>query len=201
MRQQVDLFAIGFVEPRVVLPLRQAALILAIVAVCMGLLHALVGYQYLQSNRLAGQLAGQVSAQEDQLAQLQALSTPGENAQLRAGLERARAQLAGRQRLLQTIRQQKKSPGTAFSAYLRGLAGQPQDGLWLTHIRLEEGGRVIGLQGRTVAPENVPRLLLDLQSVEAFHGARFDDLSMYLIEGRSLEPLQFELRSRPGGDA
>ncbi len=197
MRQQVDLLRDGFIEPRVVLPPRQALGLVGVVVVCMILLHGLLVLQHMRAEKQARALAASVVMQQDALGRLRAAPLPGESGALQVRLAEAEAQLQRRQELLQLLRAQSRPDAPRFSAYLRGLAEQARPGLWLTHIELQQGGLALSLQGRTVEADLVPGLLQRLKSANAFVGQRFDDFRVQQSTGGERQPLQFQLRSAP----
>ncbi len=201
MRQQVDLLQDGFVRPRVVLPPRQALAIVGAVVVCMILLHGLLAFEHLRAARQAQAVTGSIAVQQDALQRLRTAPAPGESAVLQARLAEAEAMLRRRQELLALVRAQDRPDAPRFSAYLRGLAEQARPGLWLTRIELRQGGESLSLQGRAVEAGLVPGLLQRLKAATAFVGKRFDDFRVNESSGGGRQPLQFELRSRPGADA
>lgn len=201
MRQQVDLLQDGFIEPRVVLPPRQALGILGAVVVCMILLHGLLAFQHMRIEKQSRIVAASAAAQQDALNQLRTAPVPGESAVLRQRLEEVEAMVRRRQELLGLLQAQNQTDASLFSAYLRGLAEQTRPGLWLTHIELQQGGRTLSLQGRTVEADHVPGLLQRLQAAAAFVGKRFDDFRVSRPDSGGRQPLHFELRSSPEVDA
>ncbi len=67
---------------------------------------------------------------------------------------------------------------SGFSALWAGLARQHIDGLWLTGVRFENGGRKLTLSGRTISAELVPIYIQRLSKEEAFSGISFNLLEM-----------------------
>ncbi len=65
-----------------------------------------------------------------------------------------------------------------FSSLWEGLARQHIEGLWLTSVRLEKGGRQMMLSGRTISAELVPMYIQKLSSEEAFSGLSFNVLEL-----------------------
>jgi len=67
-----------------------------------------------------------------------------------------------------------------FSAQLRALARNDTPELWLEHIRFEQGGRSVRLDGRTLAPEALPDYIHRLTEATPFSGLAFN----YLVVSR-----------------
>ncbi len=61
----------------------------------------------------------------------------------------------------------------AFSSVLAGLGRQRPEPLWLTGIRIAHGGEALGLSGRALHADVVPRYLEDLATEEALAGREF----------------------------
>lgn len=81
-----------------------------------------------------------------------------------------------------------------FSRYLEALARQQVQGLWLTHIRISEGGRHIGVKGQTLESKLVPHYLQRLQGEKVFAGASFNTLEL-TRSGNAVDRLDFTLYS------
>lgn len=76
-----------------------------------------------------------------------------------------------------------------FSPYIKALAQEPFEGLWLYQIDLEAGGSRIGIEGRSYQPEAVPAFLKQLEKQEVFLGSRFE---MFKLARNEKDPTQLE---------
>lgn len=65
-----------------------------------------------------------------------------------------------------------------FSRYLEALARQRVTGLWLTHIRITEDGRRLGVKGKTLDGKLLPGYLQALKGEAVFKGAQFNTLHL-----------------------
>ena len=74
-----------------------------------------------------------------------------------------------------------------FSGYLNGLAEHRVDGLWLTGIGIESGGRIVRLAGNAVKAVHVPELLGLLARDTEFDGLRFEQLRLDVDESGTVK--------------
>lgn len=78
--------------------------------------------------------------------------------------------------LVLTILSDKKLGNTeGFTKHFEGLARQSINGLWITRAHFIEGGTILDIQGKSRAPELVPKYLQGLSSESAFKGSEFND--------------------------
>lgn len=198
MRQQINLY-----QPvlRRRPSLLSAAAIVPITLVFVLALAAVYGYGLWQR---AGQRAGLAHLEQRHLqavAQLEQLAgaTGGSIAQ-GPELERRIAELsrewAAKQALLTALQSGAGGNRRGFGDYLEGLARQRVDGLWLTAVRIDRGGDSLTLSGRSLSPEQVPRLLNRLRDELSFVGKEFRTLSMNRPEDDA-QALDFTLSNAP----
>lgn len=118
--------------------------------------------------------------------------------QLPGQLAEREAQNRELQRLADYLKTLDAQRGAGFAALLQGLADRhPPQGLWLTRIRLQDGGDEMGLQGLTQDQELLPLYLQSLGQSSAFRGrefARFD------VQRGDQDLLQFRLSSQAALD-
>ncbi len=82
-----------------------------------------------------------------------------------------------------------------FARHLRGLARRRVRGLWLTEIHVQQGGRQVSLNGLTMQPELVPKLLQLLRDEPAFKGQEYSSFSLNRTKGST--EIAFSLSSTP----
>jgi len=88
------------------------------------------------------------------------------------------ADIASRQRALDTVRRGAATPEGGYAARLEALARRQLDGLWLRAIVLASGDSRLALEGATTDPRLVPAYLAALSEERALDGVRFDHLNM-----------------------
>lgn len=89
---------------------------------------------------------------------------------------------------------------SGFSTPLKSLANQRVDGLWLTRITIK--GDDISLEGRTLEPRNVARLVNKLAEERFFAGRYFNELKIFRPEQGSspTEVLEFRATTIPSSE-
>lgn len=114
-------------------------------------------------------------------------------------LERLRAELDAKHRLLDYLDAGPLAERSGFSHHVEGLARRVVDDLWLTTIRLSEGGRQLRLHGRALAAERVPELMTALGREAAYSGHVFRRLRIQRSEDEPGQ-IRFEIASEPEDD-
>jgi hypothetical protein len=98
------------------------------------------------------------------------------------------------QRLADHLKTLDAQRSNGFAALLQGLADRhPPRGLWLTRIRLQEGGDDLALQGLTQDQELLPLYLQSLGQSSAFSGR---DFARFNLQRDAQDLLQFRLSSQ-----
>lgn len=98
--------------------------------------------------------------------------------------------LTARTRLQEALRQDEFSNMTGYSDYMMALGRQSIPGMWITGFRITGAGRQVILQGRSYAPELVPRFIQNLSREKSFGGIEFRIFRMdrpATGQGRQLE--------------
>jgi len=156
-----------------------------VVAVAVLLAVAVGAFGYLARLDVAP-LAAQASAGQNQLtalrAQLAALEAQASgrkpDARLEAQLTALQADLGLRTEVLDNLRRNMGDvERAAYTDYLRALARQSLNGLWLTEFRVAEAGR-LAIGGCTVDPALLPEYIRRLNSEPAFQGQAFANLKI-----------------------
>lgn len=192
--QQVNLYQPIFRKQRKIFSAVAMAQITAIMAVA---LLAIYAYGYMGVMALeaeAVRLEGREKAFATQLASLDQSSSIQRRRAVEDELERLNATLLDQQKLVEVLRDRPLGSTEGFSPYLLALARSHQDGLWLTHIRINGSTDAIELIGEARDVERVPEYLLRLGRQEALIGQRFDEFEIEREEpGR---PVRFRVSSR-----
>ena len=172
MNQQINLFHPIF--RRQEKKFSAKTMLQAAAAIALGVL-VLLGINWWQLQSLSAQLA---QADEDfaranaQVQQLSKLPKREADPVLQAELSRLENTYRASQLVSVALRQGKGGQG--YSEYFMGLGRQHLPGLWLTTIAIADNGNDLVLQGRTPAPDSVPRYLQRLANEPAFAGKQFD---------------------------
>ena len=179
MSQQINLYNPAL-EPRVqILSGRRMVVALAAFGATCGLLWGLAGMD-------AARLAHAERAQAAQLAQIQAEMTTltqqvtgrKPSAQLQEELRNLEALLGARNQVMATLASGRLGDTRGVSEYLRAFARQSTEGVWLTGLRIAQGGNDIVIEGRTLDADLVPLYLQRLRRESALRGHGFESLSV-----------------------
>jgi len=109
-------------------------------------------------------------------------------------LTRSEQEFDLKKRLITALSEDAFGNTKGFSPYLEGLARQHVQGTWLTGVTITNGGRLVGLAGRTLSPELVPVYVQKLSRESAFSGKAFNDMSLRRLEKQPNE-IEFTLRT------
>lgn len=179
MSQQINLY-----DP-VLRPKRELLTAARLAAVAVGLIlvvgawGAWLRIDLARVEAAATAAAQQLKQAQDQLAAVGAeLSGRKPDPRLEQELAGLRSLLDMRGEMAEVLRKGMGSETTGFSEYLRGLARQASEGLWLTGFQVSDGGSVMEIQGRTLDPALLPDYVRRLNGEKAFQGRAFAALRM-----------------------
>lgn len=111
-------------------------------------------------------------------AAMQVAAAGKPNAQLRAEVENAEAQLRRRESIIRLLEGGAIGTRTGFSEHFRALARQAPEGLWLKGFSISAGGSDIRISGSTLYAAAVPDYIGRLGRETAFKGKSFAALTM-----------------------
>ena len=116
---------------------------------------------------------------QQQVENLQArVKTEAKSQLLEDEVKKLRRELEQKRQVSAMLSEGRFGNQSGFSALWAGLARQHIDGLWLTGVRFENGGRKLTLSGRTISAELVPIYIQRLSREDAFSGLSFNLLEM-----------------------
>lgn len=177
--QYIDLYPEALRRRSVPLSAAQVAL------ACLALALALGAWSVLTRNHTrtlaaqAAQIEQQLKAERDQLAALgQQAQAQKADPMLSAQLAGAEALLAARREAIAVLEQGRIGNALGFSEYLRAFARQSLPGLWLTGFDITAGGSDLGIDGRALDAELLPRYVRRLNAEQVFRGRNFATLEM-----------------------
>lgn len=194
MKQQVNLYQPIFRKERRVFSARA---MLASVGVVLAGLLLIYGYAHWQMYELRaelGRLEAQRRAATERLTGLEGvIPARGKSQLLEAEIGRLERELDRKRRVAAALEGGALGNTEGFSSYLTGLARQRVDGLWLTGLRISEGGERLILAGRALSPERVPVLVQRLAGESAFAGLHFNTLDMERTDDGARAGIEFVL--------
>lgn len=195
MRQQVNLYLPIFRQRRAVFSTVAMVQLSAVFLSGLLAIYLFGVYQGRALDRQLARLEAAAAAEETSVERLRKrYPTPTRSRILErelAQLERERAEKA---QLVELLSEDELGNSQGFSAYLSGLARQRIDGLWLTLVHLEDGGRQVGLRGVAVRDPLVPRFIARLAGIEAFLGTEFAEVRLWRAEAADPQ-VRFSIRT------
>jgi hypothetical protein len=106
--------------------------------------------------------------------------------EIKEGLEieaqKIEEQLKTNQKIIATLGQVRKNKNKGFSNFMTALAKGGFPEIWMTEFAIKGEGEYISLQGTTVAPQHVPRLIENLSKETVFQGKSFEIFKMLRSE-------------------
>ncbi len=170
--------------------------LLKAVAVVSGLMLGVMVFYVLQLSQLQVELEIVETAQATKMAQLESLQTQIQARQkdqlLQASVDALMLDISNKQKVMKVLGEQRFGNSEGFSAQVSGLARQRIDGLWLTQVRISQGGETLGMKGQALKAELLPRYLQRLSTEMVFAGKTFETLSITRNQDQP-DRLDFEL--------
>jgi len=200
MMQQVNLYQPAARKPW---KLFSAQMTLAIALAMSVLWMALYYFGYKDQQEMALTLRKVKLHEEEQLAKMEALQVKlkpkNKVQQLEGKLELLKAERRQKYRILNRLQDQAISNTVGFSGYLEALARQRIPELWLTRIRVHEGGEQVYLDGSALQPNLVPKYLRRLVIEKAYDGRVFQTFALTRPENEAWH-VDFSIGTKIGED-
>ncbi len=187
MRQQVNLFTPELRPRREPLTLGQLLMGWGVFAGVLVLLGSVSGFDVWQLSSQRAETVEQWELLKATNQRLKASFSTAPDATLEAEVARLRRAQLERERLMALLEEYQVEQAQGFSGYLDDLATHRVEGMWLSAIALETGGRWIQLKGLTTDPAQVPEFLRQLSEGSSFDGHRFDAFELKETESGLLE--------------
>ena len=194
--QQVNLYQDELRTPK----LNYSGLLLVQVSLVLIIVFSVIaGFSYIELQHHQSNLVESEKKQKIVMAELQKLqvelSKSKKDPTLIKRISEKTEELANKQRVLGILNRDEFGNTKGFIEHISGLARQRVDGLWLTQIRIAEGGTDIALYGTTSNPSLLPRYLQRLSSEKAFYGTKFASLLLERQE-KNKQWLNFSLQNK-----
>ncbi len=141
-------------------------------------------YAYWQVDGLEKQArdgARQQQLQQERLTRLTAQVGAGKQDPAEQELRDLQASIASRQALIASMGSAAPGAQSGYAEYMRAIARQIQNGLWLTGFHIGEGGGEFLLSGRSLQAELVPAYIRRLGSEPVMRGRNLDELTMTAV--------------------
>ena len=159
-----------------------SAQLLKAVAMVTGLMLGLMVFYTVQLSQLEVELKMVEAAQAAKMTQLENLQTQVQarqkDKQLQARVDALMLEISNKQKVMKVLGEQRFGNSEGFTAHVSALARQRIEGLWLTQVRISQGGETLGMKGQALKAELLPRYLQRLSTEAVFTGKTFETLSM-----------------------
>ena len=180
--------------------LKYSALILMQLGVFLiVVLSVAAGFKYFQLQQHQSTLVEKQQKQKAAMAELQKiqaeLALRKKDTTLAARILQKTNELANKQKVLNILSRDEFGNTKGFIEHVSGLARQRLDGLWLTKIRIADGGTDVTLNGTTSKPSLLPKYLQRLSAEKVFSGTEFQSLLMARQEKKK-QWLNFSLQNK-----
>ncbi|MDQ2069873.1 PilN domain-containing protein [Natronospira bacteriovora] len=198
MNQNINLYQPIFRRQRKVFSAETMLMMLVLIIAGMTVITFWSQWRYSQLQSQLDQLEAQETQALERLASLErTLPRREESPALRRAVEAAEQDRALKQRALEVLDNGALGQQQGFSEHLEALGRQRIEPVWLTGIRLREGGQQLRLIGRTWEADQVPVYLQRLSRETVFAGTDFRTMVIERVEtpdGGSV--LEFRLSTR-----
>ena len=179
MSQQINLFNPIFLKQKKTFSAVNMLDAMAVLLVGVAAFYGYASLETLNLDRQSVETGRQYEQAKLRLAETSARYAPKKiDTDLETEVNNLQAQLNSRKAALDSLGIDQQGNGVSYAEYLRALARQSLEGLWLTGFRVGKAGADMEIVGRALQPELVPSYIHRLNQEQAMHGRAFDSLSM-----------------------
>ena len=174
LSQQINLFQFEFHSRRELVSAKNVQNLLIIMIALLGLMSV---YDYFHERSQADYLVELQTQKAELEVSLQNTKQTAPSmvidSKLKQQVDGFKNDVVTKQQVLDALSGQSFGNTSGFSGFFNGLAKQNVTGLWLTHFKIREGGKNIGITGSAYEPELVPDFLKKLSAERIFQGTNF----------------------------
>ncbi len=196
MNQQINFYQSGFRFAQQLFGAKTLLIGSSVIMLAMLVIYGLAQYKLNSVTSELQILSNQEKAAVERLQNLRpTINAVGVEKSLSERLEDATHSLREKELVLSLVRGSTLGDARGFSRYLRSLARQDTDGLWLTHISLSALGDKTWLQGQALRAELVPAYLQNLAEETPFAEQRFHQFQIDGPEEPTGDIVTFSVKS------
>jgi hypothetical protein len=193
MSQQINLY-----QPEPPQSLRPLAVPVVMILVVAAVVLAYAHLVRSQNEDLRGnvrQAEAQLKAEKEKLGPLKAkLAERGDDSQVADQLRLAKAAATDAEAIVARIEAGELGTLKGYSGQLAALARTAEQGIWLTAVRIQKGGRGIALEGRALSPESVLKYTENVNRHMAPFGAQITGIDLTPVSSANgLSAMAFKL--------
>ncbi|MCW8860110.1 MAG: hypothetical protein OQK97_10495 [Deltaproteobacteria bacterium] len=179
MRQQINLYQDILIDKPKPLQSRQSGLLLLVTVLCLVLISVYSYWQNYNLNTEVKRLQAQQLVESTRIAALEKQYPERQkNVLLEENIQRLEQEIQGQNRALSYFSGQDEDGNGKILASLEGLAQYPLKGIWLSRIRLLDGGTEVQLSGSAVKADTIPDYLDLIGENHIFGGKVFARLKL-----------------------
>ncbi|MCW9050597.1 MAG: hypothetical protein OQK50_09740 [Deltaproteobacteria bacterium] len=179
MRQQINLYQDILIDKPKPLQSRQSGLLLLVTVLCLVLISVYSYWQNYNLNTEVKRLQAQQLVESTRIAALEKQYPERQkNVLLEEKIQRLEQEIQGQNRALSYFSGQDEDGNGKILASLEGLAQYPLKGIWLSRIRLLDGGTEVQLSGSAVKADTIPDYLDLIGENHIFGGKVFARLKL-----------------------
>jgi hypothetical protein len=179
MRQQINLYQDILIDKPKPLQSRQSGLLLLVTVLCLVLISVYSYWQNYNLNTEVKRLQAQQLVESTRIAALEKQYPERQkNVLLEKKIQRLEQEIQGQNRALSYFSGQDEDGNGKILASLEGLAQYPLKGIWLSRIRLLDGGTEVQLSGSAVKADTIPDYLDLIGENHIFGGKVFARLKL-----------------------
>jgi len=176
-----------------------ALMLLQLCIILVVVFSAVAGFRAFQVQQQQSSLVAKQQKQKVMMADLQKLqaefSSRKKDTALSRRIKDKTKELANKQKVLGILSRDEFGNTKGFVEHISGLARQRIEGLWLTQIRIADGGTNVALHGSMSKPALLPKYLQRLSAEKVFTGTEFQSLLMARQE-KNNQWLNFSLQNK-----
>jgi hypothetical protein len=179
MRQQINLYQDILIDKPKPLQSRQSGLLLLVTVLCLVLISVYSYWQNYNLNTEVKRLQAQQLVESTRIAALEKQYPERQkNVLLEEKIQRLEQEIQGQNRALSYFSGQDEDGNGKILDSLEGLAQYPLKGIWLSRIRLLDGGTEVQLSGSAVKADTIPDYLDLIGENHIFGGKVFARLKL-----------------------
>lgn len=178
MSAQINLFEQRFLKRRDPLNLGNVALLAGATFLALAIAGGWAWQGAVARKQATVELDRQVKAARDQVDSLTKAAGRKADPQLVAQAERTELMVRRRGEIARLLESGAIGNSTGFAEFLRGLARQVPEGLWLTGFSIGTGGSDLEIRGKTENAAALPEYIRRLGTEKTFQGRNFAALTM-----------------------
>lgn len=179
MSQQINLFNPQFVARKAYFSSASMLKGWALVFAGCALYTAHLYYQVHGLTKVASEVQVQLATSSVQLTQVKTQhATSRKSHELEVQLQQTEQEVLALRQVMEVLSKGNIGNTEGYSSYMRALARQSMEGVWLTGFNIVGGGDKIELAGKAIKPELLPVYINRLKSEAILQGKTFGTLEM-----------------------